>query len=336
MESKHISMETYSLSEYSKHKKIRHQQILEERRIAEKSRRGIEALIAHSHDDDDDELVNSYFFLQPLKTRQRRILLHQAGITKIDSLEKDECKEIRFSRESCGCSCKQTCIPKSCLCNLSGIRCQVDRMSFPCSCTRVGCGNEHGRIEFNPSRVRKHFVQTLMQLEMKRNKNISNEISPENDSEENQTLSCDPDDLDLTLTPPDLSENCPDVDRRYTKLRRKSLEAHTRKLEAEERNELNIPLDETDCQTLSGLIDTNDTFDFVSNIADSSVVKDDTGSENSDSLSESSEDKEGLSDLASFDGRLVYDGHTRWHDSFCRSWSQQKLQASSPRIKSFT
>ena len=305
-------METYSLSEYSKHKKNRHRQILEERRIAEKSRRDIEALLADSQDDDDDELVDSYFFLQPLKTRQRRILLHQAGITKIDGMEKNECNEIRFSRESCGCSCKQICIPESCLCNLSGIHCQVDRMSFPCSCTRDGCGNEHGRIEFNPSRVRKHFNQTLMQLEMERNVNVSDEIPPENDSEENQTMSCDPDDLDLTLTPPDLSENCPDVNGHYTNLRRKSLEAHARRLEAEERNELNIPLDETEC--LNGLLDANDTLDFVSNVTDDNLVKDDTGSENSDSLSESSEDKEGLSDLASFDGRLVYDGHTRWHD----------------------
>lgn len=41
-------------------------------------------------------------------------------------------------------------------------------MSFPCGCTRDGCGNLFGRIEFNPIRVRTHFIHTLMRLELER------------------------------------------------------------------------------------------------------------------------------------------------------------------------
>lgn len=43
-------------------------------------------------------------------------------------------------------------------------------MNFPCSCTRDGCANENGRIEFNPMRVRTHFIHTLMRLEMEKKK----------------------------------------------------------------------------------------------------------------------------------------------------------------------
>lgn len=43
---------------------------------------------------------------------------------------------------------------------------QVDRLSFPCGCTQEGCGNTSGRTEFNPVRVRAHFLHTLMRLEL--------------------------------------------------------------------------------------------------------------------------------------------------------------------------
>jgi hypothetical protein len=35
-------------------------------------------------------------------------------------------------------------------------------------CTRDGCANENGRIEFNPVRVRTHYIHTLMRLEMEK------------------------------------------------------------------------------------------------------------------------------------------------------------------------
>lgn len=45
---------------------------------------------------------------------------------------------------------------------------QVDRHNFPCGCSREGCGNSYGRIEFNPIRVRTHFIHTLMRLEIEK------------------------------------------------------------------------------------------------------------------------------------------------------------------------
>lgn len=43
---------------------------------------------------------------------------------------------------------------------------QVDRAMFPCGCTRDACLNTVGRVEFNPTRVRTHFIHTIMRLEM--------------------------------------------------------------------------------------------------------------------------------------------------------------------------
>lgn len=37
---------------------------------------------------------------------------------------------------------------------------------FPCGCTREACGNTVGRVEFNPTRVRTHYIHTVMRLDM--------------------------------------------------------------------------------------------------------------------------------------------------------------------------
>lgn len=113
--------------------------------------------------------------LQPVPTRQRRALLRAAGIRKIDSLEKDECRDIRTSREFCGCSCKGYCDPDTCSCSQGGIKCQVDRLHFPCGCSRDGCANPSGRMEFNPVRVRTHFIHTLMRIELEKKQQIDEE-----------------------------------------------------------------------------------------------------------------------------------------------------------------
>lgn len=47
-------------------------------------------------------------------------------------------------------------------------RTQVDRAGFPCGCSRDGCANSSGRIEFNPVRVKTHFIHTLMRLELEK------------------------------------------------------------------------------------------------------------------------------------------------------------------------
>ena len=41
-------------------------------------------------------------------------------------------------------------------------------MSFPCGCSRDGCGNGAGRIEFNPLRVRTHYLHTIMKLDLEK------------------------------------------------------------------------------------------------------------------------------------------------------------------------
>lgn len=41
-------------------------------------------------------------------------------------------------------------------------------MSFPCGCSRDGCGNAAGRIEFNPLRVRTHYLHTIMKLDLEK------------------------------------------------------------------------------------------------------------------------------------------------------------------------
>lgn len=64
-------------------------------------------------------------FLQPVSQRQRRALLKSAGVREIMSSEKNECRDIRASREFCGCSCRDYCDPETCLCSQSGIKCQV-------------------------------------------------------------------------------------------------------------------------------------------------------------------------------------------------------------------
>lgn len=65
-------------------------------------------------------------FLQPVSQKQRRALLKSAGVREIASSEKNECRDIRASREFCGCSCRDYCDPETCLCSQAGIKCQVN------------------------------------------------------------------------------------------------------------------------------------------------------------------------------------------------------------------
>ncbi|XP_070711962.1 cysteine/serine-rich nuclear protein 3-like [Pempheris klunzingeri] len=125
--------------------------------------------------DVDNTEVDDYFFLQPLTTRRRRTLLRASGVRRIDVEEKHELRALRMSREECGCRCRGICDPETCACSLAGIKCQVngtvvDRMSFPCGCTKEGCSNTTGRLEFNPVRVRTHFLHTIMKLELEKSR----------------------------------------------------------------------------------------------------------------------------------------------------------------------
>ncbi|XP_056148867.1 cysteine/serine-rich nuclear protein 1-like [Lampris incognitus] len=107
-------------------------------------------------------------FLQPYSAKQRQALLRRAGVKRIDKEEKRQLHALRLSREKCGCDCKGFCEPETCACSLAGIKCQMDRFNFPCGCTKDGCGNAQGRIEFNPRRVQTHRLHTVMRLELER------------------------------------------------------------------------------------------------------------------------------------------------------------------------
>ncbi|XP_053386256.1 uncharacterized protein LOC128550707 [Mercenaria mercenaria] len=176
MGEKHVHRDDFTLAEFAREQRRIHREMLEKQRQEGKLMEGLEARLAemdeeeegcHSDDDSDWEFedLDDYYFLQPVSIRQRRIMLRNNGVKKIDNTEKDTCKHIRQSREQCGCDCKLYCDPKTCACSLAGIKCQVDRLSFPCGCTKDGCANPTGRVEFNPIRVRTHFIHTVMRLE---------------------------------------------------------------------------------------------------------------------------------------------------------------------------
>lgn len=173
MGARHTHFKTFTLSEHAAEQRRAHRHQLQEL-----NPRGSSSDDTDSEDDlsenSGSELdAESNGFLQPVPTRQRRALLKAAGIRKIDSTEKDECRIIRSSREFCGCNCRGYCDPETCSCSQSGIKCQVDRPNFPCGCTRDGCGNVIGRVEFNPGRVRTHFIHTIMRLELEKKQKSS-------------------------------------------------------------------------------------------------------------------------------------------------------------------
>ncbi|XP_062841538.1 cysteine/serine-rich nuclear protein 1b [Trichomycterus rosablanca] len=112
--------------------------------------------------------LDSGSFLHPYPSKRRHAILKAAGVKKIDKEEKRQLHELRMLREDCGCNCQGFCEPETCSCSLAGIKCQMDHSSFPCGCTKDGCGNTEGRIEFNPGRVQTHYIHTIMKLELEK------------------------------------------------------------------------------------------------------------------------------------------------------------------------
>uniref|UniRef100_A0A182PAM1 CSRNP_N domain-containing protein n=1 Tax=Anopheles epiroticus TaxID=199890 RepID=A0A182PAM1_9DIPT len=165
MEFQHVHTRRLTLSEHSAEQRKVHRQQLQELNPRSSSSEDTSSEEEPSESGSEAE-SESYGFLQPVSTRQRRALLKAAGVRKIDPTEKDDCREIRISREVCGCTCRGFCDPNRCACSLAGIKCQVDRPNFPCGCTHEGCANTAGRVEFNPGRVRTHFLHTIMKLRM--------------------------------------------------------------------------------------------------------------------------------------------------------------------------
>nr|XP_020471011.1 cysteine/serine-rich nuclear protein 3-like isoform X2 [Monopterus albus] len=184
----HSRMKHFTLREFAMEQKCSHRNMLRDHLKEEKfnavklklTKNGtvpsVEADTLTLDDISEDDLdvdnteVDDYFFLQPLTTRKRRALLRASGVRCINVEEKHELHALRMSREECGCRCQGICDPETCACNLAGIKCQVDRMSFPCGCTKEGCSNTTGRLEFNPVRVRTHFLHTIMKLELEKSR----------------------------------------------------------------------------------------------------------------------------------------------------------------------
>ncbi|KAH8271915.1 hypothetical protein KR044_010596 [Drosophila immigrans] len=170
----HIAFKTMTLAEHAAELRRAHRSQNQEQQQQQQLRLG------GSSSDDSEESEEDYLsegsgsdaddgsngFLQPVTPKQRRALLKAAGVRKIDASEKIDCRDIRNSREVCGCSCREFCDPETCACSQAGIKCQVDRAMFPCGCTREACGNTVGRVEFNPTRVRTHYIHTVMRLDM--------------------------------------------------------------------------------------------------------------------------------------------------------------------------
>ncbi|XP_072253195.1 cysteine/serine-rich nuclear protein 3 [Leuresthes tenuis] len=197
MSNRHSWVRQYSLGEFALEQERIHKDMLRDHLKEEKlnsiklrlTKNGTveseeaNTLTAEDISDDDIDLdnteVDEYFFLQPLTTKKRRALLRTSGVKKIDVEEKHELRTIRISREDCGCDCRVFCDPETCACSIAGIKCQVDRMSFPCGCTKEGCSNSTGRVEFNPIRVRTHFLHTIMKLELEKSRE-QQQTSPTN------------------------------------------------------------------------------------------------------------------------------------------------------------
>uniref|UniRef100_A0A3P8VCJ1 Cysteine and serine rich nuclear protein 3 n=1 Tax=Cynoglossus semilaevis TaxID=244447 RepID=A0A3P8VCJ1_CYNSE len=197
MSNRHSWVRQYSLGEFALEQERIHRDMLRDHLKEEKlnsiklkmTKNGTvesdeaNTLTAEDISDDDIDLdnteVDEYFFLQPLTTKKRRALLRSSGVKKIDVEEKHELRSIRVSREDCGCDCRVFCDPETCACSIAGIKCQVDRMSFPCGCSKEGCSNSTGRVEFNPIRVRTHFLHTIMKLELEKSRE-QQQASPTN------------------------------------------------------------------------------------------------------------------------------------------------------------
>ncbi|XP_029362465.1 cysteine/serine-rich nuclear protein 2 isoform X2 [Echeneis naucrates] len=214
----HSSIRHYTLGEFAREQETSHKHTLRQHLRQEKlnarkmklTRNGTvecaQADLLTLEDVSDEDLdvdgveVDDCFFLQPLPTKRRRALLRASGIARIDAREKAELRAIRLSREECGCDCRLYCDPRHCGCSQAGIKCQVDRMSFPCGCSRDGCGNVAGRIEFNPLRVRTHYLHTIMKLDLEKRRMLiqgTGEQYAESDPVSSPTSTCP--------TSPDLS-----------------------------------------------------------------------------------------------------------------------------------
>nr|XP_046265290.1 cysteine/serine-rich nuclear protein 1-like [Scatophagus argus] len=199
---RHSTLQRYTVAEHTLEQRHRRRDRLRERLREERfealrhkliaseaiDQREADRLTGDQIPDDDAEVhisdadLEEGVFLQPYSSRQRQALFQAAGVKRIDREEKKQLHALRLSRKACGCDCRGFCEPETCACSLAGIKCQVDRFNFPCGCTKDGCGNTQGRIEFNARRVQTHYIHTTMRLELERR--MQNETLSQEDQTE--------------------------------------------------------------------------------------------------------------------------------------------------------
>ncbi|XP_054620894.1 cysteine/serine-rich nuclear protein 1b [Dunckerocampus dactyliophorus] len=186
MTPRHSALRTYTLAEFAVEQRLlRREKVLD--RLREEKLEALKLKLTKNGTQDSEEAerltvddipeqdidvsganLEEGSFLQPYPSRRRYALLKAAGVKKIDKEEKRQLHDLRISRENCGCDCQGFCEPETCGCSLAGIKCQMDHSSFPCGCTKDGCGNTEGRIEFNSTRVQTHYIHTIMKLELEK------------------------------------------------------------------------------------------------------------------------------------------------------------------------
>uniref|UniRef100_A0A8C5I9L8 Cysteine and serine rich nuclear protein 3 n=1 Tax=Gouania willdenowi TaxID=441366 RepID=A0A8C5I9L8_GOUWI len=186
MSDRHSWIRQYSLDEFALEQERIHRDMLREHLKEEKlnsiklklTKNGTveseEANMLTVDDISDDEInvdnteVDEYFFLPLLTAKKRRTLLRSSGVM-IDMKENRELQAIRMSRQHCGCDCRLFCYPETCACSAAGIPCQVTHTSL-CDCTKEGCSNSAGRVDFNHDQAQNHFLDTIMKLELEKSR----------------------------------------------------------------------------------------------------------------------------------------------------------------------
>ncbi|XP_028329591.1 cysteine/serine-rich nuclear protein 3-like [Gouania willdenowi] len=186
MAQRHNSVRKYTVDEHALEQRRRRKERLREKMRAEKLKEfkqmtlttenvtqlEAEELIAEDGEISlSDSEVDGEVSLQPFSYKQRQALLQASGVKLIDREEKRQLHALRLSREACGCDCQGFCEPETCACSLAGIKCQVDRFTFPCGCTKDSCGNTEGRIEFESHRVQTHYIHTVVRLGLEKRLN---------------------------------------------------------------------------------------------------------------------------------------------------------------------
>ncbi|KAJ4922916.1 hypothetical protein JOQ06_022589 [Pogonophryne albipinna] len=127
----HSSIRSFTLGEFSRERESKHRLTLQQHlRLEKLQQRKMKLTRNGTVQCAQADLLT---LEDPLPTKRRRALLRASGVARIDAREKAELRNIRLSREECGCDCRLYCDPKHCGCSQAGIKCQ-DLIIFPDDC----------------------------------------------------------------------------------------------------------------------------------------------------------------------------------------------------------